>query len=154
MSVSVYTDGSLIKKKNIVNCGYGIYFPNNELKNISKKFMIEPITNNRAELYAIYVAIKKCYNYNNKVSPLKNLNIYSDSEYSVKTINVWYNTWIDKNKKIYLNKDIIDKIMILKSKCPFEINIIHIKSHTGLNDVHSINNDMADKLAKQGAFID
>jgi len=30
------------------NAGYGIYFPNKELKNIGKAFTIEPITNQRA----------------------------------------------------------------------------------------------------------
>ena len=57
--VVVYTDGSFIKNKGGVKCGYGVYFPNNEISNISKKFTKAPLTNQRAELYAIYKAIKK-----------------------------------------------------------------------------------------------
>ena len=58
--VNVYTDGSLVKKGKDVFCGYGIYFPNGEYKSISRKFTHEPITNNRAELYAILKTIIIC----------------------------------------------------------------------------------------------
>jgi hypothetical protein len=30
--IDIYTDGSLIRNKNKVLCGYGIYFPNKEYK--------------------------------------------------------------------------------------------------------------------------
>jgi hypothetical protein len=58
-SIDVYTDGSLIKtsKGDLRGCGYGIYFPGKELKNVSAPFTISPITNNRAELHAIHQAI-------------------------------------------------------------------------------------------------
>ena len=55
--LSIYTDGSLVRKDGKVYCGYGIYFPNHEYKSISRKFTHEPITNNRAELYAILKSI-------------------------------------------------------------------------------------------------
>ena len=35
---------------------------------------------------------------------------------------------------------------------PFKINIIHIRAHTGKKDIHSINNDIVDELAKKGAY--
>ncbi len=151
MSIEVYTDGSYTKKGKIEYCGYGIYFPNGEYKNIGRKFTHEPITNNRAELYALQKTILICniiYNENDKYKNNKNfcVNIYSDSEYSVKTINIWYKNWI-KTKKEYLNADIIDKIMDLISKSPFKINITHCNSHIGIHG-----NEMADKLAKKGAF--
>ena len=150
MNINIYTDGSFSRKKNKIHCGYGVFFPNEEIENVSENFNIEPITNNRAELYAIYIAMKKTYYYNKK-NKINNVYIYSDSEYSVKTINMWYFTWIKKNKE-YLNKDIIDKIMPLKKKCEFNIQLIHVQSHTGLNNEHSKNNDAADKLAKNGSF--
>ena len=55
--VSAYTDGSLMRKGKLIYCGYGIYFPGKEYKSISRKFTHEPITNNRAELYAILKTI-------------------------------------------------------------------------------------------------
>ena len=150
--INVYTDGSFMKKKNQVFCGYGIYFPNNEYKCISRKFKHEPITNNRAELYAILKSIILTNKVNSKrKEKITKLNIYSDSEYSVKTFNIWLNNW-KKNKKKYLNKDLIDEIEDHISNSNFKINIEHIYAHTGGDDIHSKCNDIADLLAKNGAF--
>ncbi len=74
MIVNVYTDGACSKGKNI-RAGYGIYFPNKEFDNISRPFTHEPLTNQRAELYAIYKAIKIITMKNNKYD----INIYTDS---------------------------------------------------------------------------
>jgi ribonuclease HI len=151
MELVAYTDGSLKKQKNKTLCGYGVFFPNGEIENKSKKFIRSPITNNRAELYAILTALKLSHNYNIKTK-INKLSLYSDSEYAVKTITVWYFNWI-KNGKDYKNNDIIDEIMRIIKKCKFEIVIKHINSHTGLKNTHSSNNDKADELAKNGALL-
>jgi ribonuclease HI len=154
--VNVYTDGSLVKKGKDVFCGYGIYFPNGEYKPISRKFTHEPITNNRAELYAILKTIIICNIINlqrikeNKKS-IKVVNIYSDSEYSVKTFNVWLKNWVKLNKK-YLNQDIIDEIKDHMDNASFEVKLTHVRAHTGKNDPHSKANEIVDELAKKGAF--
>lgn len=161
-SIDVYTDGSYKKSKNGKNdvlCGYGIYFPiykNNEPKKISRKFTHAPITSNRAELYAIYKAIilTNILNENrikNKQLPIKCLNIYSDSEYSVKIFTEWLKKWVKINK-LYLNKDIIDEIADHILHAPFNIKFTHISAHTGKNDIHSLSNEIADGLAKNGAL--
>ena len=150
MIINIFTDGSLIRKDNTVFCGYGIYFPNKENKNISKKFTKTPITNNRAELYSIYKSLKICKKIN-KQHTINQINIYSDSEYCVKTINIWHEKWTLTNKE-YKNKDLIDKIIKYKNLFNNTLNIIHIKSHTNKKDFLSIGNDNADKLAKNGAL--
>ncbi len=144
MSIEIYTDGSYKKKGKIEYCGYGIYFPNKEYKNIGRKFTHEPITNNRAELYAIIKSITIC-NILLKKMTIKNVNIYSDSEYCVKSINVWYNGW-KKSGKDYKNKDLFDDVMLLIEKSPFKITIKHINGHIGIDG-----NEAADALAKKGA---
>lgn len=154
--ISIYTDGSLIKKDGKVYCGYGIYFPNHEYKSISRKFTHEPITNNRAELYAILKSIVLANIINlerikNGDEEIKQINIYSDSEYSVKTFNVWLPKW-KKNSKPYLNQDIINEIDEHIVRASFKVVIIHIRAHTGKNDIHSISNNIADELAKKGAL--
>ena len=149
--IDIYTDGSLIKKKGNIYCGYGIYFPNKECQMISRKFIHSPITNNRAELYAIYKSIKITETIHKK-HKIMEINIYSDSEYAVKTFNIWYQKWI-KNGKDYLNKDIIDNVINLKNKLPYKINFIHIRAHTGNTDQKSINNEIVDRLAKDGALL-
>ena len=108
--IEVYTDGSFSKSKSGIKAGYGIHFPNGELKDVSRKFTHEPITNQRAELYAIYKAIKLVTtNYD-----FDKLNIYSDSKYSIDSLTVWIknwklNGWMTSNKKEVLNQDIIKK---------------------------------------------
>lgn len=154
--INVYTDGSLVKRDGKIYCGYGIYFGNLEYKPISRKFTHEPITNNRAELYAILKTIILCNKINlqriiNEQIEIEKINIYSDSEYSVKTLTIWYKQWM-KNKKEYLNADIIDEIMDHINNASFKIELIHINSHTNKLDEHSKGNDNADKLAKKGAF--
>lgn len=149
MEIDIFTDGSLIRKKGDIYCGYGIYFPNGENDNISKKFDKGLITNNRAELYAIYKSLKICKKIL-KEKEIKKINIYSDSEYSVKTLTIWYKNWI-KNGKDYKNKDIIDKTIKLINKLN-NVNFIHIKAHTGENNYYSLSNNQADELAKGGAL--
>ena len=149
MEIDIFTDGSLIRKKGDIYCGYGIYFPNGENDNISKKFDKGLITNNRAELYAIYKSLK-IFKKILKKKEIKKINIYSDSEYSVKTLTIWYKNWI-KNGKDYKNKDIIDKIIKLINKLN-NVNFIHIKAHTGENNYYSLSNNQADELAKSGAL--
>lgn len=154
--INVYTDGSYKKKGSDIYCGYGIYFPDGEYKDISRKFTHEPITNNRAELYAILKTIVLCNNIfldrlkkNN--AQIKTVNIYSDSEYSVKSLTLWLKKW-KTNGKDYLNKDIIDDIDECMSKAPFKVNLIHVRAHTGESDPHSLANHKVDELAKRGAF--
>lgn len=155
-TLEIYTDGSLIKKDGKIYCGYGIYFPNNEYKQISRKFTHEPITNNRAELYAILKSIILANIINlerikKKQQQINTVNIYSDSEYAIKTFNVWLPSWKEKNK-IYKNPDIINEIYNHMCIAPFKIILHHVKAHTGLNDIHSVSNNFADELAKKGAI--
>jgi ribonuclease HI len=154
--ITAYTDGSLMRKGKNVYCGYGVYFLNDVYKSISRKFTHEPITNNRAELYAILKAIIITNIIDNKrklgnLPRINKLTIYSDSEYSVKTYNEWLPKWL-KTKKEYMNADIIDETMEHMKNASFKIVLIHIRAHTGKNDPHSLANEIVDDLAKKGAM--
>lgn len=146
--INVFTDGSYIKGK---YCGYGIHFPEKELNDVSKKFTHYPLSNQRAELYAIYKAIKKIKN-NIKFDRIK---IYTDSEYSIKSLTIWIkkwkkNGWKTANNKDVLNTDIIKKIDNYLETLDGKIEFIHVRSHTNKKDYFSLHNDIADKLAKGG----
>lgn len=152
-NIIVFTDGSCIKRKNeAIICGYGVYFPNGELKNISESFTVGELTNQRAELYAIYKAIKKIkQNYE-----FKKINIYTDSEYSIKSLTLWINNWKknnwkNANNKDVANQDIIKKIDKYMQKYKNKIFFHHIRSHTRKLDFYSISNEKADELATNGA---
>lgn len=154
--ITAYTDGSLMRKGKNIFCGYGIYFLDNVYKSISRKFTHEPITNNRAELYAILKTIIITNIIDNKRrltnSPrINKLTIYSDSEYSVKTYNEWLPKWL-KNKKEYMNPDIINETMDHMKNASFKVVLIHVRAHTGKSDPHSLANEIVDDLAKKGAM--
>ena len=151
-TIRVYTDGSLKKTYNGIKCGYGIYFPDGELNNVAAPFTVGEITNNRAELHAIHQAIiRVAKNYS-----FDSIYIYTDSEYSKKSLTEWIikwkkNNWKNSTGKPVENQDIIKKIDKYMEKFQNKIFINWIPAHTGNKDEHSINNDMADKLANKGA---
>ena len=51
-----------------------------------------------------------------------------------------------------LNKDIIDAVDYYLESALFKINFIHVRAHTGKKDIHSLNNEIVDKLARDGAL--
>lgn len=151
--VLVFTDGSCIKGKNKESqCGYGVYFPNKEIKHLSRRFTKGALTNQRAELYAIYKAINKI----EKQLSFNKIEIYSDSEYSIKSLTEWIinwkkNDWKTSNNKTVLNQDIIKKIDKKLQKYEGMITFTHVKAHTGKQDRNSLCNAEADRLATNGA---
>jgi len=153
-SIEIYTDGSLKKTPHGNTCGYGIYFPNRELKNVAHPFILKPITNNRAELHAIHQAILRVI----KHYHFDLINIYTDSEYSQKSLTKWIvgwkkNNWKNSKNKPVENQDIIKKIDKYLQKYQGKINIQWVRAHTGNTDRHSANNHQADMLANQGADL-
>ena len=144
-NINIYTDGACINngKKN-AKAGIGIYISDDFT--ISEKLIGLP-TNQRAELYAILKALLAI-----DILNYKNINIYTDSMYSINCITKWVkgwkkNGWKDSKKKDVKNKDLIDNIDKIYSKYN-HIHFNHVQSHTNKTDIHSICNDKADKLAR------
>ena len=154
--IKIFTDGSYVKATHA--CGYGVLFPNKEYENISKPFTIEPLTNQRAELYAIYKGIKTVYKGVKLNDEKCNIIIYTDSEYSIKSLTVWIKNWKKNNWKATTGKDVLNQDLIIKLDTMIEkfkakygsIKFVHVRSHTGKRDWESINNDLVDVLAKKG----
>ncbi len=154
MDIIVFTDGSFIKKRDTAGyAGYSVYFPNSEFEDISDPFLLKPYTNQRAELYAIYIAIKTI---TDAIPNFNNITIYTDSEYSLKCATQWIFKWVENDwkkadKKPVKNKDILKKLYNLLKKYQSRLYFVHVRSHTGKKDDLSIGNDKADKLANIGA---
>ncbi len=140
----VYTDGACINngKKN-AKAGIGIYFGENDKRNVSKRVEGKQ-TNNTAELTAIietYKIIKK------DIKLKKNIVIFTDSEYALKCLKSYgkkldLNDWKDEIPNKELVKELYTSYKNIKN-----VEFRHIRAHTGKNDIHSIGNDNADKLA-------
>ena len=142
----VYTDGSCYNNNNNNNiAGIGIYFSENNVKNVSKVLKNKfKQTNNSAELFAIieaYEIIKGDLNNNKKIC------IFSDSEYAIKCAT----SYGEKCEKLNWDKNIPNKELVKKIYTIYKNNdnlkLQHIKAHTNKKDIHSIGNATADKLA-------
>ena len=145
-SFIAYTDGACKNNgSQKAKAGIGVYFNKHNsisIPNISERLIYKTQTNNAAELTAILKCLEKCLEYD----IYQKIYIYTDSDYSMKCITLWYPEWIKKgNYKDRKNIDILHKINSIYER--LDVEFIHIRSHTGLTDIHSKGNEMADKLA-------
>lgn len=138
----VYTDGACIDNgKSTAKAGIGVYFGENDNRNISKK-VIGKQSNNVAELTAII----ETYSQIEKDITNKKICIVTDSRYALLCIGM-YGKRQEKNKwknKIP-NQELVKKIYELYKNT--NIKFMHIKAHTTNSDIHSIGNRKADILA-------
>jgi ribonuclease HI len=151
--IFIYTDGSCIKLKNSINKGgYGIYIPSKSIM-VGHPLLNQKITNNRAELTAIIESIK--YLDENELQNNK-LCIFTDSQYSMFIFNGTGERYETNNYKNNGNDvpniDLIKKILDLKRK--YNIVLLKVRAHTDKKDEHSRGNEIADKLANDGAISD
>jgi ribonuclease HI len=140
----VYTDGACSNNgKDNASAGIGIFFAINDIRNVAKK-IIGKQTNNIAELTAI---IETYPIITNDVINGKNIAIVTDSEYAIKCVSSYGEKCYKKNWNVDIpNKELVKTIYELYKDKP-QIQFIHIKAHTNNDDVHSIGNKYADKLA-------
>lgn len=138
----VYTDGSCLNNgKNNPVSGIGIYFGDNSNKNVSQICNVN--TNNAAELFAIITCY--CIIRNDLVS--KKICIFTDSEYSIKAATSFGEKCAYSNWELNIpNIDLVKKLYYIYINSP-NLILKHIKAHTTNNDIHSIGNRKADKLA-------
>lgn len=134
-TIQIYTDGSCNVQQKIG--GYGLISTNNAIKESGKK---TPTTNNEMELTAILRAIELA-----QEQGYEKIEIYSDSEYAIKSVSEWAckwekNNWTKKKGKIK-NLKLIKEIF--KKVKENDISFHHVKGHSG-NEI----NEYADKLAK------
>jgi ribonuclease HI len=112
------------------------------------------LTNQRAELYAIYKALKRI----TENLEYGKIHIYTDSEYSIKSLTIWIkdwkkNGWKSSTGKPVANQDIIVKIDEILEKNKRKVKFTHVYSHTGKTDPQSLGNQRADDLANAGARL-
>lgn len=140
----VYTDGACANngKENAV-AGIGIYFGENDPRNVSQK-VVGKQTNNTAELGAIlhaYDIIKP------DIVSGKKIGIVSDSAYAIRCATTYGKTCEKEGwARDIPNKEIV-KSVYERYKDISTIKFLHIMAHTQKTDIHSIGNDCADKLA-------
>lgn len=136
--IKIYTDGSFYGGQS----GYGIvYLLDDEPIIEYGKLPAKWNSNQKAELYAILQALITL-----ERSRIFQATIYTDSQYSINSLTIWYKKWIKNNYKGICNTGLIIPILALLDK--IKINFIWVPGHSG--DRY---NDMADYWAKKGAKL-
>jgi len=145
----IYTDGSCSNNgSKQAKAGIGIYFGENDPRNISKRIEGKQ-TNNTAELSAIietYHIIKK----EKEKDKTKEFIIATDSEYAIKCATT-YGEKCDKKKwsEEIPNKELVKTLFQLHKDNQTHVSIMHIRAHTNKTDIHSLGNANADRLANE-----
>ena len=152
--IIIFTDGCCINngKGKDVSAGYGVFFREGDPRNIAQPYRDKP-TNNRAELYAIIRAIEVV---EDDLKSGKLVEIYTDSDYSLKTYTIYAPKWETRgwkksDGKPVKNLELVKRGYELYSTYSSRLKLTKVKAHTGGRDYLSIGNDWADKLANIGA---
>ena len=148
MLTKIYTDGACVG-----NPGPGGWAAIILAENVRKEiFGGEKLTtNNRMEMTAAIKALEFCFDSEKKQLSLKQIEIYTDSNYLKEGITVWINTWQKNNwktadKKNVKNIDLWKKLKDLVKSNQIEWNWIKGHSKNPMND-------LADELAKKAVSV-
>jgi ribonuclease HI len=145
--IVVYTDGACRKNgKAGAVAGYGIYFGENDPRNVSARIM-DKATNNIAELTAVCKTLELL---EKDMKAGKRCVIYTDSTYAILCCGSYgerceKKKWPDDIPNLQLVKKTYDLAKQHKDRLAF----VHVAAHTEKTDVHSVGNSNADRLATQ-----
>jgi len=151
----LYTDGACTcNGKDGAKGGYGVYFGENDPRNISKPLLGSIQTNQRAELSAMIAALESVCKEPILQEPEAQIIIYTDSKYVKDILTAgWLEQWKKNNWKRKLgelkNVDLVQRLDCLWEKVTKEgkakLEIVWVKGHDGIKG-----NEEADKLATKG----
>ena len=148
MEIKIYTDGACAG-----NPGPGGWAAIIIVENKKKELLggEKLTTNNRMELTAAIKALEYCLEKETKQLSLKEVKIYTDSNYLKDGITVWINNWEKNNWKTTDKKNVKNVDLWKKLKELTKITQIEwywIKGHS-----QNPMNELADKLAKKATPI-
>lgn len=134
----VFTDGSGGR-----NGGFGVVIRGYKDQDYYAYGCLPPtftVTNNVAELYAIYIALSLVQG---------DVTLYTDSEYARLALTKHAPGWIKNGWKLVNGHDVANQHVIkpiLTLMAGREVRIFHVEAHSGVPD-----NELADQLATRGA---
>jgi len=144
----IYTDGACSNNgMHNASAGIGVFFGIDDPRNVSRKIEGKQ-TNNTAELSAIVEAYSIV---ESDILQGKHIAIVSDLQYAIWCCTRYgekcsKTAYKKKDGKYILNHELVKTAYELYQDKP-NVQFIHVKAHTGKDDIHSIGNDGADKLA-------
>ena len=154
--IEVWTDGSSLNNgKPDAAAGAGAFFGEGSPDNISQPLSLtEHQTNNRGELTAILLALRKCEAHMRERSRM--VRLYTDSAYSIGCFGTAgrkcrYRGWRNSKKKEAANVDLLQLALAWRQAYGDWFELVHVYAHTGKQDRISLGNHGADRLAVAGA---
>lgn len=142
----VYTDGASSNNGKLnARAGYGVYWGDNDPRNVSARLPGERQTNQRAEASAVNHALEQSLQGNEL------LEIMTDSQYVIKAVTSWSKSWVANGWKSssggeVQNRDLFEKMLNLIEKRKGEVKFTYVPGHKGVDG-----NEKADRLAVEGA---
>ena len=157
--IIVYTDGSAIGNGSVnATGGIGVFFGDNDPRNICKRVLVPRVTNNICELFAVIQAIETIVATEATTVGLR-IVIFTDSEYIVKSVIQYSKAWEKngyKNKRgqPIKNMDLMKRVIALYKK--YNVKLHHCMAHkTEPRDPEKrkvwYGNKMADLMARKAA---
>ena len=148
MEIKIYTDGACVGNPGPGGWAAIIIKESNKIEIFGGEKLT---TNNRMELTAAIKALEYCLEKETKQLSLKEVKIYTDSNYLKDGITVWFNNWEKNNWKTADKKNVKNVDLWKKLKELTKISQIEwywIKGHS-----QNPMNELADKLAKKATPI-
>lgn len=145
----IYTDGACPNNGFGANkASIGIFFGDNDKRNVSSLINMKNPTNNKAELFAILIALE------NSSGPIE---ICSDSQYAISCITKWSKKWEKDNWKTANGHPVKNKEIIIDIKEKIKNRSVifrHVSNFDHKIPKNKTNKDhwgnyMADKLANE-----
>ena len=148
MEIKIYTDGACVGNPGPGGWAAIIIQESNKIEIFGGE---KHTTNNRMELTAAIKALEYCLEKETKQLSLKEVKIYTDSNYLKDGITVWIKSWEKNNWKTADKKNVKNVDLWKKLKELTKISQIEwywIKGHS-----QNPMNELADKLAKKATPI-
>lgn len=121
-------------------------------------------TNNRAEIYAILLAVKLAHEIMLTYGDIEDIYIYSDSKFCIYGINVWMDSWLkrqDENGVMYnyegtpvKNQDIFVEVIDYLIHNNLKVHFRHQKGHTKVTNERHMNKAADCFFDSNGYYVD
>lgn len=157
--VIAYTDGSAIGNGSVnATGGLGVFFGDNDPRNICKSVIVPRVTNNICELFAVIQAIEKIIDTESTTIGLR-IVIFTDSEYIVKSVLQYSKAWEKngyKNKRGQPIKNMVLMKRVIELYKKYNVKLHHCMAHKSeprdpVKRKVWYGNKMADLLARKGS---
>ena len=111
-------------------------------------------TNNRGELTAILLALRRCETHMREQSRI--VRLYTDSAYAIGCFGnagrkCRHRGWKNSKRKEAANVDLLKMALMWRQVYGDRFELVHVYAHTGKQDRISLGNHGADRLAVAGA---